>query len=272
MVRSLVRHADVLAVLADPAFVPPPAAAGFPVGTTGWLRATVARFSAGPDHTRRRDLARTVLDRADPAQLRTAAAALAATTAGRSIAAWRVPLTVLGAALEVGYPGWIDDIAAVAPGYRSAAEPPADDAVARLVTGLGTSRTVGATADGPADGEVIAAWIGVLVQAYAATATLIDNAVAADPDGAVPPDRLLAEVARFDPPVRSTWRMSPAGELVELDLAGANRDRAVWRDPDTFDPGRPAGPHLTFGGPPRVCPGRDHALAIAAGVLEGLRA
>ena len=59
-----------------------------------------------------------------------------------------------------------------------------------------------------------------------------------------------------------------AGDLVILDIAAANHDPEVFTDPDAFDPGRSGPPSLTFGSPPRVCPGRDHAVAIAAGALD----
>ena len=49
-------------------------------------------------------------------------------------------------------------------------------------------------------------------------------------------------------PVKTTRRLDPHGRLVVIDLAG-----------------RP------FGEGPRACPGAEHALALAAGVLEGAR-
>lgn len=58
-----------------------------------------------------------------------------------------------------------------------------------------------------------------------------------------------------------------AGEVVELDLVAANRDPAVFPDPERFDTGRGASPYLTFGHGVRPCPGSD-AFAIAAGVVE----
>lgn len=58
------------------------------------------------------------------------------------------------------------------------------------------------------------------------------------------------------------------GDLVTLDIAAANRDPEVYADPSAFDPERSGQPPLTFGSEPRLCPGKDHALALAAGILD----
>lgn len=50
-----------------------------------------------------------------------------------------------------------------------------------------------------------------------------------------------------------------------------DRVRAVFAAPDQFDPGRVDPEHLTFGFGPRACPGRDHATAIAGGIVEAVR-
>ena len=46
-----------------------------------------------------------------------------------------------------------------------------------------------------------------------------------------------------------------AGELVVLGLGSANQDGDHFADPDRFDVGREANPHLTFGHGPRFCVG-----------------
>lgn len=47
-----------------------------------------------------------------------------------------------------------------------------------------------------------------------------------------------------------------SGDLVTVSLAGANRDPAVFTDPDRFDPGRPnAARHLSFARGPHFCIG-----------------
>ncbi|MFE0101037.1 isocitrate lyase/phosphoenolpyruvate mutase family protein [Streptomyces sp. NPDC059009] len=106
--------------------------------------------------------------------------------------------------------------------------------------------------------------IGLLVQACDATAALV--AATAAGDDARPGDDIgapLARVLRQHPPLRTMRRVAvrptrvagrriAAGDLVLLHVAAAHRAHPV---------------SLTFGAPPRVCPGRAHALALS----EGLR-
>ncbi|MEU0155211.1 cytochrome P450 [Micromonospora fulviviridis] len=212
--------------------------------------------------------------------------------------AQRVPVEVLAARLGLADPAAaVPAVTAVAAAYHPGADPAA---VARA------DRAVGAllAMSPPAPAEAAANRIGLLVQAADATAGLIGAAVrhglAAPP--ALDTADLLAEVLRLDPPVRATRRVATgalrlAGREIGPDATlllrfdSANRDPAVHADPDRFHPGgpdhagRPAGPGpgghlalahrpvpaLTFGAGPRGCPGEQHALALAAGVVEVLR-
>lgn len=62
-----------------------------------------------------------------------------------------------------------------------------------------------------------------------------------------------------------------AGDLVRISLAGANRDPAVYPDPDRFDPGRPnAGTQLAFAVGPHACIGAHLARIEAAAALAAL--
>ncbi|THA34345.1 isocitrate lyase/phosphoenolpyruvate mutase family protein [Streptomyces sp. A1277] len=264
------RYAEVRAALADPALVPgpPDPCDGPPGASVAWLRATVARFASGEPHRRRRALVEAELARLDPAELHRAA-----TTAGRGSGLRTRVVCGLAAALDMPEPERIaQDVAVVADAYfgdagaahgagcagsgdapsagRTAAAP-ADQAVARLVALL----TPGTTDEaGP---EAVANRIGLLVQACAATATLVEAVTAAGPG--VPTARVLRE----DPPVRTMRRVAARatrvagreiaeGDVVLLDLVAAQHGRPV---------------PLTFGAPPRVCPGRAHALALADGLL-----
>jgi cytochrome P450 len=286
-------YGSVHAVLADPRFVVPPAPGGGVAGGIGWLRATVARFSNGADHQRRRALAAAELARVDPAGLRRRAfdrsAAVLSAAGARPIelmaeVARVVPVELLGDAL--GIPATAGDVATVAQAYHPhvAAGPDTDRAVARLVEACG----------GVAD-EPTAARIGLLVQACDATAGLIGNAVLAalrqGPPGpaaagwgkpasgkADVAEAVVAETLRHDPPVLSTRRLATAaarvngtylaaGTLVELDLT-ANRDPSAAAAPGGIGPDYA---DLAFGAGAHACPGRAHALAIAAGVVEAVR-
>ena len=94
---TLTRHEHVTAVLNDPGYVvPPPPELGDVVRGIGWLRSRVSRFSTGETHTRRRDLAGTILDSVDPTTLRRRARHLANEPF--------VPATVLAEALGIHAP------------------------------------------------------------------------------------------------------------------------------------------------------------------------
>ncbi|MCC3773386.1 isocitrate lyase/phosphoenolpyruvate mutase family protein [Streptomyces sp. UNOB3_S3] len=245
------RYADIRAALADPALVPePPAAATGPAGASvAWLRATVARFGSGEPHRRRRALVEAELARLEPAALRQAVAA----EPGGDIRT-RVVRT-LAEAMGIPEPDAVAKAVTVVSGpyFGAPADEAADEAVAWLV-----ARTApGAATDEAGDDagmEAAANRIGLLVQACDATAALVEAAGTGD----VP----LARVLRENPPLRTMRRVAAhatevagrriaEGDAVVLDLAAAHRTHPV---------------PLAFGAPPRVCPGRAHALALADGL------
>ena len=234
--REATSYVDALAVLRDPAYTVPPVPDA-PSGVA-WLRASVARFSSGAAHERRRGYAVEELARVDPAALRRAALdratrALASGAPLESVSRV-VPVELLAAAL--GAPGdVVPDVLAVAKVYLpgSGDDPAADEAVDRLAGVFGAD-------------ERGAARIGLLCQACEATAGLIERAVhRGDP---------LDEVLRVDPPVRGTRRLDEQREPVFVDFVRANLDAN--------------GEHLTFGAGAHQCPGQEHALALAAGGVE----
>jgi hypothetical protein len=108
----------------------------------------------------------------------------------------------------------VDDVRAVAAAYQPGTDAPgADEALRRLLDRL------------PAAGEEeMAQHVALLVQACEATAALIRG---------------------DDPPVPSTKRLDPDGNVVVISLEG-----------------RP------FGEGRRACPGKPHALALAEGVHD----
>ncbi len=247
-------EAEVRAILADPAYVVPPAPVvpATETGTLAWLRAHVARFCEGTAHDQRRELAERDLAQLDPAHLRAAAADLAdrevaeltsKTELDAMALAKRIPVAVLAAELGLAQEtvtGAVEAILASASGYPNpdAAGPKADDGVRFL-----------ADAFGPGDAELIANRIGLLEQACDATAGLIGNALIAAfaEESGTSTDQVIATTLTQDPPVRRTRRVTPDGDTITLDITSC-----------------------TFGAGRRPCPGADQAIALAAGVLDAI--
>jgi len=239
---------DVRAILADPAYVVPPAPPASEVGTLAWLRAHVTRFCEGEAHDRRLALAEREIAGLDPASLRRTAAELTAAELARHKnsepidvmpLARRVPAAALASGLglaQADIGGAVDAMLRAVSGYLNPdlAGPDADRSVAFLVKTFG-----------PGEPEALANRIGLLMQACDATAALIGNALIAAfaDEGTV--EEIIARTLACDPPTLRTRRLSPDGELVTLDISGC-----------------------TFGAGRRPCPGADEATALAAGVLD----
>jgi cytochrome P450 len=290
---AVTRASQVRQVLGDPNYEVASAEPGGSAGSVAWLRSSVSRFTNGAEHARRR--ARTIaeLGSLPAAHLRAEAGALAravmdaAAPAGQidlmESLARRVPMAVLAARL--GFPDAgraADAVCILAPAYFPGAsaecERAADAATAGLVDMLA-----------PAVEEETVARIQLLVQGCDATAALIGKAVCRvlpplvdDRARAWPTDAILAEVLRYDPPLRVSRRVSrqdarldghliAAGSAVLLHVDSANRDPEVCAQPETFDPGRTDGSNLTFGSGLRPCPGQEQAMTLAAGVIDAVR-
>jgi cytochrome P450 len=134
--------------------------------------------------------------------------------------------------------------------------------------------------------------IALMQQSLDATAGLIGNTVLllrgrAEPAPAASEPAawraLVAEVARWDPPVHNTRRFAAQdltlsgeriaqGQGVLLVLASVNRDPALNADADRFDVGRSNRRSMTFGAGAHACPGEAIAIEIAAAALRTLRA
>jgi cytochrome P450 len=93
----------------------------------------------------------------------------------------------------------------------------------------------------------------------------------------------VEEALRFESPLRAFFRTTtrdtvlcgaaiPAGSRIATIFASANRDPAVFDEPDTFDIGRRTNPHLSFGASIHLCPGAPLARLEATTLLEELAA
>lgn len=85
---------------------------------------------------------------------------------------------------------------------------------------------------------------------------------------------VIEETLRFEPPVTMIPRVAvedfdlhgnaiKKGQVVQLNIASANRDEAHFPDADRFDVTRPPGKHLSFGTGPHGCFGAALAREIA---------
>jgi cytochrome P450 len=111
----------------------------------------------------------------------------------------------------------------------------------------------------------IAQCVGVLVHYLATHRAVQDQLRAGVPDAEF--DAIIDEMLRIDDPFPSNRRMTtcpvtigdvalPQGARVKLNWTSANRDEAVFSDPDAMDPARNAGRNLVYGIGRHACPGR----------------
>jgi cytochrome P450 len=156
---------------------------------------------------------------------------------------------------------------------------PRDDLLSDLLA-------VSGSADGRlTDAELLHNLTLLLVAGFETTTNLLGNGLqvilenpsagAAVKDGAVQPSAFVEEVLRFDSPVQLTSRVgydtsvcgvpvSQGAGVVTL-LGAGNRDPRRFTDPARFDPMRPDGGPLSFGGGAHFCIGA--ALARLEGVV-----
>lgn len=160
---------------------------------------------------------------------------------------------------------------------------PGDDLVSRLLAAEG---------DQLRPDELRPLCLLLLLAGFETTVNLIGNtvialldhpeqweAVADDPDLA---DAAVEETLRWDPPVQRTLRVAyedvelagvriPAGSMLLLYLAGANRDPAAFDDPERFDINRARGAeHLAFSAGIHYCLGAPLARMEAGIAVRGL--
>jgi cytochrome P450 len=94
-------------------------------------------------------------------------------------------------------------------------------------------------------------------------------------------DGMVEETLRFDPPLHMFTRYAmedvevfghpfKRGEQVGLLLGAANRDPAVWPEPDRFDPSRPVRNHASFGAGLHFCIGAPLARLELRAVFTAL--
>lgn len=111
----------------------------------------------------------------------------------------------------------------------------------------------------------IALCVGVLVHHLATQPQLQGRLRAGVPDAEL--DAVVDEVLRIDDPFVSSRRITtcpltiggvalPAAARVKLNWTSANRDEAVFGDPDAFDPRANAERNLVYGIGRHACPGR----------------
>jgi cytochrome P450 len=156
------------------------------------------------------------------------------------------------------------------------------------------SRLAVAEVDGRrlSDREFCMFWLLLVVAGNETTRHLIAgslSALMADPGqrdrlvtGTVPLATAVDELVRYVSPIMQFRRTAtrdtelagqriPAGDKVVLYYTSANRDAAVFADPDRLDLGRDPNPHLAFGIGPHFCLGAHLARHELGALLAALR-
>jgi pimeloyl-[acyl-carrier protein] synthase len=139
--------------------------------------------------------------------------------------------------------------------------------------------------------ELVSTAMLVLIAGHETTANLIGNGVLALLRDGTAADRLrvdpsversaIEELLRFDGPIQMMERIAledvdvagtriPAGSIVILLAAAANRDPAVFTDPDRLDLQRAPNPHVGFGGGIHFCIGAALARVEARIAIPAL--
>lgn len=163
---------------------------------------------------------------------------------------------------------------------------PGDDLMSGLIA-------VEESGDQLTEEEIVSTCVLLLVAGHETTVNLIGNAVLAmlrEPAqwtalGAEPAraPAVIEETLRFDPPVQMVARTAaadmtigeldvPAGDIMMLLTAAAQRDPAEFERPDSFDPDRPALRHLGFGRGAHYCLGAPLARLEAGVALSAITA
>ncbi|MGA7054363.1 MAG: cytochrome P450, partial [Mycobacterium sp.] len=139
--------------------------------------------------------------------------------------------------------------------------------------------------------EIVSTCVLLLVAGHETTVNLIANAVLATlrhkgqwaalgADSTRAP-AVIEETLRYDPPVQMVGRIAaddmtiagievPAGDVMMLLLAAAQRDPAEFDRPDTFDPDRETLRHLGFGHGAHYCLGAPLARLEAGSALSAV--
>ncbi|MEV8515166.1 cytochrome P450 [Dactylosporangium sp. NPDC051484] len=221
------------------------------------------------------------------------------------VAAYLRPLPYLVVARIIGVPdGDVEQLCAWTDAMMSAGHFPAEEVTAattamhayfrdRLGTGDGLLGTLPAAQDPLSDQEIVVMASGLVMAGGDATASHLSSCVyhlLHDDELrrtlVARPDLIPAAVEEL---LRWVWFAGTGGQphvlLADAELAGvplkagqvviplvdaANRDPAVFTDPDTFSLDRPANPHLGFGHGRHMCLGAPHArveLRTAIGAL-----
>lgn len=170
---------------------------------------------------------------------------------------------------------------------------PTDDVTTQLMT---TPTEEGETLTDPEIVSILRNWTGGDLSSLALCAGVVVHWLATNPEHgahlAAASDRELSaaidEILRADDPFVSNRRRATrdavvdgcpvtAGETIVIDWRAANRDPAVFADPDAFEPDAHAAANLVYGTGPHACPGRGLATlelrvlvraVLAAGVVE----